>query len=170
VVHESRLAEELVLWMSQYFGISDVADRYCTGSSIVPQERNPDVAELARGKSGCVVCHLMGLITLMKGQQLADDQEDKEPLFDTVDTPAGTLRIMAEMVGSSAGGQTGPADGRGPGRPAAGRAERAASTRERRRSGGAHAARLAGLAQRAWRLRACAGDAAQMARHRARLG
>ncbi|CAD5372363.1 argininosuccinate lyase [Rubrivivax sp. A210] len=102
MVHVSRLAEELVLWMSQNFGFIDLADRYCTGSSIMPQKRNPDVAELARGKSGRVVGHLMGLITLMKGQPLAynkDNQEDKEPLFDTVDTLADTLRIMAEMVG-----------------------------------------------------------------------
>jgi argininosuccinate lyase len=101
MVHISRLSEELVLWMSQNFGFIDLADRYCTGSSIMPQKRNPDVAELARGKSGRVVGHLMGLITLMKGQPLAynkDNQEDKEPLFDTVDTLAATLRIMAEMV------------------------------------------------------------------------
>ena len=102
MVHVSRLAEEIVLWMSQNFGFIDLADRYCTGSSIMPQKRNPDVAELARGKSGRVVGHLMALLTLMKGQPLAynkDNQEDKEPLFDTVDTLAGTLRIMAEMVG-----------------------------------------------------------------------
>jgi len=101
MVHVSRLAEEIVLWMSQNFGFIDLADRYCTGSSIMPQKRNPDVAELARGKSGRVVGHLMGLITLMKGQPLAynkDNQEDKEPLFDCVDTLAATLRIMAEMV------------------------------------------------------------------------
>ncbi len=101
MVHVSRLAEELVLWMSQNFGFIDLADRYCTGSSIMPQKRNPDVAELARGKTGRVVGHLMALITLMKGQPLAynkDNQEDKEPLFDSVDTLAATLRIMAEMV------------------------------------------------------------------------
>jgi argininosuccinate lyase len=101
MVHVSRLAEEIVLWMSQNFGFIDLADRYCTGSSIMPQKRNPDVAELARGKSGRVVGHLMGLITLMKGQPLAynkDNQEDKEPLFDTVDTLRDTLRIMTEMV------------------------------------------------------------------------
>ncbi|MFI4932224.1 MAG: argininosuccinate lyase [Burkholderiales bacterium] len=101
MVHVSRLAEEIVLWMSQNFGFIDLADRYCTGSSIMPQKRNPDVAELARGKSGRVVGHLMGLITLMKGQPLAynkDNQEDKEPLFDTVDTLGDTLRVMAEMV------------------------------------------------------------------------
>ncbi len=102
MVHVSRLAEEIVLWMSQSFGFIDLADRYCTGSSIMPQKRNPDVAELARGKSARVVGHLMALITLMKGQPLAynkDNQEDKEPLFDTVDTLADTLRIMSEMVG-----------------------------------------------------------------------
>ena len=102
MVHVSRLSEEIVLWMSQNFGFIDLADRYCTGSSIMPQKRNPDVAELARGKSGRVVGHLMGLLTLMKGQPLTynkDNQEDKEPLFDTVDTVRDTLRIMAEMVG-----------------------------------------------------------------------
>ncbi len=101
MMHVSRLAEEIVLWMSQNFGFIDLADRYCTGSSIMPQKRNPDVAELARGKSGRVIGHLMGLLTLMKGQPLTynkDNQEDKEPLFDTVDTLADTLRIMAEMV------------------------------------------------------------------------
>ena len=101
MVHVSRLSEEIVLWMSQNFGFIDLADRYCTGSSIMPQKRNPDVAELARGKSGRVVGHLMGLITLMKGQPLAynkDNQEDKEPLFDTVDTVKDTLRIFAELV------------------------------------------------------------------------
>ena len=102
MVHISRLAEEIVLWMSQNFAFIDLADRYCTGSSIMPQKRNPDVAELARGKSGRVIGHLMGLLTLMKGQPLTynkDNQEDKEPLFDCVDTLADTLRIMAEMVG-----------------------------------------------------------------------
>jgi argininosuccinate lyase len=101
MVHVSRLAEEIVLWMSQNFGFIDLADRYCTGSSIMPQKRNPDVAELARGKSARVLGHLVGFVTLMKGQPLAynkDNQEDKEPLFDTVDTLAATLRIMAEMV------------------------------------------------------------------------
>jgi len=102
MVHVSRLAEEIVIWMNQNFSFIDLSDRYCTGSSIMPQKRNPDVAELARGKSGRVVGHLMGLITLMKGQPLAynkDNQEDKEPLFDTVDTVKDTLRIMAEMIG-----------------------------------------------------------------------
>ena len=102
MVHVSRLSEELILWMSQSFGFIDIADRFCTGSSIMPQKKNPDVPELARGKTGRVVGHLMGLITLMKGQPLAynkDNQEDKEPLFDTVDTLKDTLRIFAEMVG-----------------------------------------------------------------------
>ncbi|MDP2256462.1 MAG: argininosuccinate lyase [Polaromonas sp.] len=102
MVHISRMSEELVLWMSQSFGFIDIADRFCTGSSIMPQKKNPDVPELARGKTGRVVGHLMGLITLMKGQPLAynkDNQEDKEPLFDTVDTLKDTLRIFADMVG-----------------------------------------------------------------------
>jgi argininosuccinate lyase len=101
MMHVSRLAEEIVLWMSQNYGYVDLADRYCTGSSIMPQKRNPDVAELARGKTGRVYGHLTALLTLMKGQPLTynkDNQEDKEPLFDTVDTLAATLRIMAEMV------------------------------------------------------------------------
>jgi argininosuccinate lyase len=102
MMHVSRLAEEIVLWMTQRFAFVDLADRYCTGSSIMPQKRNPDVAELARGKTGRVYGHLTALLTLMKGQPLAynkDNQEDKEPLFDTVDTLRDTLRIMAEMVG-----------------------------------------------------------------------
>jgi len=102
MVHVSRFSEELVLWMSQNFGFIDLADRFCTGSSIMPQKKNPDVPELARGKTGRVVGHLMGLLTLMKGQPLAynkDNQEDKEPLFDTVDTLRDTLRIFCEMVG-----------------------------------------------------------------------
>ena len=87
--------------MSQNFGFIELADRFCTGSSIMPQKKNPDVPELARGKTGRVVGHLMGLITLMKGQPLAynkDNQEDKEPLFDTVDTLKDTLRIFCELV------------------------------------------------------------------------
>jgi argininosuccinate lyase len=101
MVHISRFSEELILWMSQSFGFIDLADRFCTGSSIMPQKKNPDVPELARGKTGRVVGHLMGLITLMKSQPLAynkDNQEDKEPLFDTVDTLRDTLRIFAELV------------------------------------------------------------------------
>jgi len=102
MVHISRLSEELILWMSQNFGFINIPDRFTTGSSIMPQKKNPDVPELARGKTGRVVGHLMALITLMKGQPLAynkDNQEDKEPLFDTVDTLKDTLRIFAEMVG-----------------------------------------------------------------------
>jgi argininosuccinate lyase len=101
MVHISRLSEELVLWMSPRVGFIDLADRYCTGSSIMPQKKNPDVPELARGKSGRVVGHLMSLITLMKGQPLAynkDNQEDKEPLFDTVDTLVDTLTLFADMA------------------------------------------------------------------------
>jgi argininosuccinate lyase len=102
MVHISRLSEELILWMSQNFAFIRIADRFTTGSSIMPQKKNPDVPELARGKTGRVVGHLMGLITLMKGQPLAynkDNQEDKEPLFDTVDTLKDTLRIFSEMIG-----------------------------------------------------------------------
>jgi argininosuccinate lyase len=98
MVHISRFSEELILWMSQNFGFIKIADRFTTGSSIMPQKKNPDVPELARGKTGRVVGHLMGLITLMKGQPLAynkDNQEDKEPLFDTVDTLKDTLRIFS---------------------------------------------------------------------------
>jgi argininosuccinate lyase len=101
MVHVSRLSEELVLWMSPRVGFIDIADRFCTGSSIMPQKKNPDVPELARGKSGRVFGHLMGLLTLMKAQPLAynkDNQEDKEPLFDTVDTLVDTLRIFADMI------------------------------------------------------------------------
>ncbi|HEX4510942.1 MAG TPA: argininosuccinate lyase [Burkholderiaceae bacterium] len=114
MVHISRLAEEIVLWMNQNFGYVDLADRYCTGSSIMPQKRNPDVAELARGKSGRVIGHLMALVTLMKGQPLTynkDNQEDKEPLFDTVDTLKDTLRVMAEMVGGEVDPATGERSG-----------------------------------------------------------
>ena len=101
MVHISRMSEELILWMSQNFGFIKIADRFTTGSSIMPQKKNPDVPELARGKTGRVVGHLIGLITLMKGQPLAynkDNQEDKEPLFDAVDTVQDTLRIFADMV------------------------------------------------------------------------
>jgi argininosuccinate lyase len=102
MIHISRLSEELIIWMSQNFAFIKIADRFTTGSSIMPQKKNPDVPELARGKTGRVVGHLVGLITLMKGQPLAynkDNQEDKEPLFDTVDTLKDTLRIFAEMMG-----------------------------------------------------------------------
>ncbi len=102
MTHISRFAEELILWMSPRVGFIDLADRFCTGSSIMPQKKNPDVPELARGKSGRVYGHLVGLLTLMKGQPLAynkDNQEDKEPLFDTVDTVRNTLAIFADLVG-----------------------------------------------------------------------
>ncbi|MDQ6629976.1 MAG: argininosuccinate lyase [Pseudomonadota bacterium] len=101
MVHVSRFSEELVLWTSQSFGFVELADRFCTGSSIMPQKKNPDVPELARGKTGRVVGHLMSLLMLMKGQPLAynkDNQEDKEPLFDSVDTVKDTLRIFCELV------------------------------------------------------------------------
>jgi argininosuccinate lyase len=101
MVHVSRFSEELVLWMSQSFGFIELADRFTTGSSIMPQKKNPDVPELARGKTGRVVGHLMSLLMLMKGQPLAynkDNQEDKEPLFDVVDTLKDTLRVFVEMV------------------------------------------------------------------------
>ena len=103
MVHISRLSEELILWMSPRFGFITLADRFCTGSSIMPQKKNPDVPELARGKTGRVLGHLVGLMTLMKGQPLAynkDNQEDKEPLFDTIDTLGDTLTIFADMIGS----------------------------------------------------------------------
>jgi argininosuccinate lyase len=114
MVHISRLSEELILWMSQNFGFVKIADRFTTGSSIMPQKKNPDVPELARGKTGRVVGHLMGLITLMKGQPLAynkDNQEDKEPLFDTVDTLKDTLRIFSEMIGGQVNSQSGQKEG-----------------------------------------------------------
>jgi argininosuccinate lyase len=114
MVHISRMSEELILWMSQNFGFIKIADRFTTGSSIMPQKKNPDVPELARGKTGRVVGHLMGLITLMKGQPLAynkDNQEDKEPLFDTVDTLKDTLRIFSEMIGGQVNPTTGAKEG-----------------------------------------------------------
>ncbi len=101
MMHFSRMSEELVLWMTTRFGFVRIADRFCTGSSIMPQKKNPDVPELARGKTGRVYGHLMSLLTLMKGQPLAynkDNQEDKEPLFDAVDTVTDALRIFAEMI------------------------------------------------------------------------
>lgn len=101
MTHISRLAEELVTWMSPRYAFVRLPDRYTTGSSIMPQKRNPDVPELARGKSGRVTGHLVALLTVMKGQPLAynkDNQEDKEALFDTVDTVADTLRAFSEML------------------------------------------------------------------------
>ena len=102
MTHLSRFCEELILWMSPRFGFIDLADRFCTGSSIMPQKKNPDVPELVRGKTGRVNGHLVALLTLMKGQPLAynkDNQEDKEPLFDTVDTVATSLAVFTDMIG-----------------------------------------------------------------------
>ncbi|MCU0870503.1 MAG: argininosuccinate lyase, partial [Burkholderiales bacterium] len=101
MTHLSRLSEELILWSSPRFGFVDLADRFCTGSSIMPQKKNPDVPELVRGKTGRVTGHLVGLLMLMKAQPLAynkDNQEDKEPLFDTADTLIDTLAIYAAMM------------------------------------------------------------------------
>ncbi len=101
MTHLSRFCEELILWMSPRFAFIDIADRFCTGSSIMPQKKNPDVAELIRGKTGRVNGHLVALLTLMKGQPLAynkDNQEDKEPLFDTIDTVSTSLAVFTEMV------------------------------------------------------------------------
>ena len=102
MTHLSRFCEELILWMSPRFGFIDLADRFCTGSSIMPQKKNPDVPELIRGKTGRVNGHLVALLTLMKGQPLAynkDNQEDKEPLFDTADTAIASLAVFTEMLG-----------------------------------------------------------------------
>lgn len=101
MTHLSRLSEELILWSSPRYAFIDIADRFCTGSSIMPQKKNPDVPELVRGKTGRVYGHLMALLTLMKAQPLAynkDNQEDKEPLFDTADTLLVTLEIYADMM------------------------------------------------------------------------
>jgi argininosuccinate lyase len=101
LTHLSRFSEELILWASGQFNFIDLPDRFCTGSSIMPQKKNPDVPELVRGKSGRVTGHLVALLTIMKGQPLAynkDNQEDKEPLFDVVDTLLGCLRAFADMV------------------------------------------------------------------------
>ena len=101
MMHLSRFSEELVLWTSAQFNFIDLPDRFCTGSSIMPQKKNPDVPELVRGKTGRVYGSLISLLTLMKSQPLAynkDNQEDKEPLFDTVDTLLGSLRAYADMM------------------------------------------------------------------------
>jgi argininosuccinate lyase len=102
MTHLSRFCEELIIWMNPRFAFVDLADRFCTGSSIMPQKKNPDVPELIRGKVGRVNGHLVALLTLMKGQPLAynkDNQEDKEPLFDTVDTLSTSLRVFGDMLG-----------------------------------------------------------------------
>lgn len=101
MMHLSRFSEELILWSSAQFDFVDLGDSFCTGSSIMPQKKNPDVPELVRGKTGRIYGHLMSLLTLMKGQPLAynkDNQEDKEPLFDTVDNLKGCLRLYADMM------------------------------------------------------------------------
>ena len=101
MMHLSRFSEELIIWTSAQFDFIRLPDRFCTGSSIMPQKKNPDVPELVRGKSGRVFGHLFALLTLMKSQPLAynkDNQEDKEPLFDTVDTLLGSLRAFADMM------------------------------------------------------------------------
>jgi len=103
MMHLSRFSEELVLWSSAQFAFIELADSFCTGSSIMPQKKNPDVPELIRGKSGRAFGHLMALLTLMKSQPLAynkDNQEDKEPLFDTVDNLKGCLKVFADMMGA----------------------------------------------------------------------
>lgn len=103
MVHFSRMSEELVLWNSQQFSFVEIGDAFCTGSSMMPQKKNPDVPELVRGKSGRVIGHLVSLITLMKSQPLAynkDNQEDKEPLFDTVDTVLDCLKAFGDLIPS----------------------------------------------------------------------
>jgi argininosuccinate lyase len=101
MTHLSRMSEELILWTSAQFQFIDLPDRFCTGSSIMPQKKNPDVPELVRGKTGRVNGHLIALLTLMKSQPLAynkDNQEDKEPLFDAVDTVSDCLRAFGDMI------------------------------------------------------------------------
>jgi len=101
MMHLSRMSEELILWSSAQFNFITLSDSFCTGSSIMPQKKNPDVPELIRGKSGRIFGHLMALLTLMKSQPLAynkDNQEDKEPLFDTVDNLKGSLKVFADMI------------------------------------------------------------------------
>src|SRR5690554_711103 len=101
LMHMTRMSEELVLWTSAQFNFIELPDRFCTGSSIMPQKKNPDVPELVRGKSGRIFGHLVSLLTLMKSQPLAynkDNQEDKEPIFDTVDNLGGSLRAFADMI------------------------------------------------------------------------
>jgi argininosuccinate lyase len=101
MMHLSRMCEEIILWASERFRFIEISDAFCTGSSIMPQKKNPDVAELIRGKSSRVIGHLTGLLVLMKSQPLAynrDNQEDKEPLFDVVDTLHGSLQVFAKMI------------------------------------------------------------------------
>jgi argininosuccinate lyase len=101
MIHLSRMSEELIIWSSAQFAFIDISDTYCTGSSIMPQKKNPDVAELTRGKSGRVIGNLMALFMIMKGQPLAynrDNQEDKEPLFDSLDTVTAAVTVFAGMI------------------------------------------------------------------------
>ena len=101
MMHLSRMSEELIIWSSAQFAFVELSDAFCTGSSIMPQKKNPDVPELVRGKTGRIFGHLMGLLTLMKSQPLAynkDNQEDKEPLFDTADNLKGCLKVFADMI------------------------------------------------------------------------
>ena len=115
MTHLSRMSEELVLWCSPRFGFVSLPDAFCTGSSIMPQKKNPDVPELVRGKAGRVIGSLVGLLTLMKGQPLAynrDNQEDKEPLFDAADTVRACLAVFTGMIGGPRG-EPGGAAGRG---------------------------------------------------------
>ena len=103
MIHISRLSEEIIMWASDNFGYIDIPDEFCTGSSIMPQKKNPDVAELARGKTGRTIGNLINTLVLMKGQPLAynkDNQEDKEPIFDSVQTIKGTLDIFSAMLRS----------------------------------------------------------------------
>ena len=103
MMHLSRFCEELILWASESYRFIEIGDAFCTGSSIMPQKKNPDIAELVRGKSGRVIGNLQALLVLMKGQPLAynrDNQEDKEPIFDTIDTLLGSLQVFAAMVPS----------------------------------------------------------------------
>jgi argininosuccinate lyase len=101
MMHLSRFSEELIIWSTSEFKFIDLSDGFCTGSSIMPQKKNPDVPELVRGKTGRVYGNLMALLTVMKALPLAynkDMQEDKEPLFDTIDTVKGSLKIFADMI------------------------------------------------------------------------
>jgi len=103
MMHLSRMCEEIILWASESYKFIDIGDAFCTGSSIMPQKKNPDIAEIVRGKSGRVMGNLHALLVLMKSQPLAynrDNQEDKEPIFDTVDTVTASLQVFAAMIPS----------------------------------------------------------------------
>jgi len=103
MMHLSRMCEEIILWASESYKFIDIGDAFCTGSSIMPQKKNPDIAEIVRGKSGRVIGNLQALLVLMKSQPLAynrDNQEDKEPIFDTIDTVTASLQVFAAMIPS----------------------------------------------------------------------